>query len=42
MDINEINLNKVKNDEILNIYAKTKEFIGYLEDELEANEVEKS
>lgn len=42
MDINEINLNKVKNDEILNIYAKTKEFIGYLESELELNEVKKS
>lgn len=42
MDIDEINLNKVKNNEILNIYVKTKEFIGYLKNELEANEVEKS
>lgn len=38
----EINLNKVDNDEIINLYLKTKEFIGYLESELELNEVKKS
>lgn len=41
MNINEINLNKVKNDEIINMYIKTKEFIKYLENEIESNEVKK-
>ena len=42
MNINEINLNQVKNDELLDIYKKTKEFIEYLENEIEINEVKKS
>lgn len=39
MDMSEINLNKVSNDEILEIYSKTEEFIKYLDDEIKSNEV---
>ena len=40
MDISEINLNKVENEELLNIYNITKETIEFLENEINANEVE--
>lgn len=41
MDISEINLNKIKNEEVLDIYNRTKEFIEYLENEIKSNEVDK-
>ena len=40
MDISEINLNKVENEELLDIYSITKETIEFLENEITANEVE--
>lgn len=41
MNINEINLNKVTNEELLDIYNRTKEYIDFLENEVKSNEVEK-
>ena len=40
MDVNEINLNKVENEELLDIYNITKETIQFLENEINSNEVE--
>ena len=40
MDMSEINLNKVENEELLDIYSITKETIEFLENEINANEVE--
>lgn len=41
MDMSEINLNKIKSEEVLDIYNRTKEFIEYLENEIKSNEVDK-
>lgn len=41
MDMSEINLNKIKSEEVLDIYNRTKEFIEYLESEIKSNEVDK-
>ena len=40
MEIKEIDLNKVKNDELLDIYNKVKETIDFFENEIKTNEVE--
>ena len=40
MDL-EIKLNEIDYDELLNSYSKTKEFISYLDNEIETVEVEK-
>ena len=40
MNISEIDLNKIKNEELLEIYNATKETIQFLENEINANEVE--
>ena len=34
MEENEINLNKIKSDELLEVYNNTKEFIEFLDNEL--------
>lgn len=41
MDMNEIDLNKIKNEEVLDLYTRTKEFIEFLDNEIKSNEVEK-
>lgn len=41
MEISEINLNKIENEELLNIYNRTREYIEFLENEIKSNEVEK-
>lgn len=41
MSIGEIDLNKIKSEEVLDIYNRTKEFVEYLENEIKSNEVEK-
>ena len=41
MEISEINLNKIENEELLNIYNRTREYIEFLENEIKTNEVEK-
>ena len=40
MDIG-INLDKVEHEDLLNLYNKTKDFVSYLENEIETVEVEK-
>lgn len=40
MDMSEINLNKIENEEVLDIYNRTKEFIEFLANEIKSNEVE--
>lgn len=37
----DIQLSKISHDELLSIYAKTKDFISYLNNEIETSEVEK-
>ncbi len=37
----DIQLNKISHEELLSIYAKTKDFISYLNNEIETSEVEK-
>lgn len=41
MEINEINLSTITNDELLDIYSRTKECVEFLDNEIKANEVEK-
>mgnify|MGYP005777496183 FL=1 len=41
MEISEINLSKITNEELLDIYNRTKEYIEFLENEIKTNEVEK-
>lgn len=41
MDMSEINLNKIKSEEVIDIYNRTREFIDFLNDEIKSNEVEK-
>lgn len=41
MSISEIDLNKIKSEEVLDIYNRTKEFIEFLDNEIKSNEVEK-
>ena len=41
MDMNEIDLNKIENEEVLDLYTRTKEFIEFLDSEIKSNEVEK-
>ena len=41
MEISEINLNKIENGELLDIYNRTKEYIEFLDNEIKSNEVEK-
>lgn len=41
MEISEINLNKIENEELLDIYNRTREYIEFLENEIKSNEVEK-
>lgn len=41
MEISEINLNKIENEELLDIYNRTKEYIDFLDNEIKSNEVEK-
>ena len=41
MEINEIKLEEISNDDVIDIYNRTKEFIEFLEDEIKTNEVEK-
>ncbi len=41
MDISEINLNKIDNEDLLDIHTRTKEFIDFLDNEIKTNEVEK-
>ena len=41
MEISEINLNKIENEELLNIYNRTREYIEFLDNEIKSNEVEK-
>ena len=40
MGFDEISLNKVKNDELIEIYNSVKETIGFLENEINSNEME--
>jgi len=40
MDI-DISLNKVSHEDLLGLYTKVKEFISYLDSEIETSEVEK-
>lgn len=40
MNINEIDLNKIKNEELLEIYNATKETIQFLKNEINENKVE--
>ncbi len=37
----DINLSQVSHDDLLSLYAKTKDFISYLDNEIETSEVEK-
>ncbi len=41
MDMSEINLNKITNDELIDVYNRTKEYIDFLDNEIKSNEVEK-
>lgn len=41
MDMSEINLNKIKSEEVIDIYNRTREFIEFLDNEIKINEVEK-
>ena len=41
MEISEINLSKITNEEVLEIYNRTEEYIEFLENEIKTNEVEK-
>lgn len=41
MEISEIDLRKITNEELLDIYNRTKEYIEFLENEIKTNEVEK-
>lgn len=41
MDMSEINLNKIKSEEVIDIYNRTREFIEFLDNEIKTNEVEK-
>ncbi len=41
MEISEINLSKITNEELLEIYNRTEEYIEFLENEIKTNEVEK-
>lgn len=41
MDMSEINLNKIKSEEVIDVYNRTKEFIEFLDNEIKTNEVEK-
>lgn len=41
MEISEINLNKIENEELLDIYNRTREYIDFLDNEIKSNEVEK-
>lgn len=41
MEISEINLNKIENEELLDIYNRTREYIEFLDNEIKSNEVEK-
>ena len=41
MEISEINLRKITNEELLEIYNRTEEYIEFLENEIKTNEVEK-
>ena len=40
MDI-DIRLDKISHDDLLSLYSKTKDFISYLDNEIETSEVEK-
>lgn len=41
VEISEIDLNKIENDELIDIYNRTREYIEFLENEIKSNEVEK-
>lgn len=41
MEISEIDLRKITNEELLDIYNRTKEYIEFLDNEIKTNEVEK-
>ena len=41
MDMNELDLNKIENEEVLDLYTRTTEFIEFLDNEIKSNEVEK-
>ena len=41
MDMSEINSNKITNDELIDVYNRTKEYIDFLDNEIKSNEVEK-
>ena len=40
MDI-DINLNEISHDELIALYSKVREFISFLDNEIETSEVEK-
>ncbi len=39
--MNDINYNELNNEELLDMYTKLKDFISFLNDEIENSEVEK-
>ena len=41
MDI-DIKLNEINHEELLSLYSKVKDFISYLDNEIETSEVEKT
>ena len=41
MEISEINLSKITNEQLVEIYNRTEEYIEFLQNEIKINELEK-